>query len=254
MWSARLILMLVTSCACASEWSGTIKIYEQLQGHEVKDKDERAELEEIYQELEDRLEATNKQLKKAGPAEAGVLREDAGYLEAEMERTALERGGNVRLGRATYVIDGDRLVFNGEEARVLIDRKKGIATVIAGERKDTVKLKTPIEPRSSDDDEAGPALKAFEDLETRHTRIKAEDQEYDVVYAPSLPNVYALGMLPSTPKDSLQGTLARVPGLPMRVEGVGKGISHQWLVHSVQPGVVDKRQFRDFADETQNEK
>jgi hypothetical protein len=225
--------------ARAGEWSGTIEVVQTLSGREVKAGDRR-ELDAVTADYEGRLAAARERLKQATPSVARVLREDIGTLEAELERVALERGGTVHIGRTTYVIDGNRVFWDGDEAKVVLDHGQGRARIASGTRRDLLPLKAVPEPHMPDDREEGKPLLG---RPTVVVTIKAEDRTFTVRLIAGLPNPYAQTLLPDVDGKSLQAVLARLPGLPAEVEARDRNLVQRWTVQRIDEGHVDQGVF-----------
>jgi hypothetical protein len=233
---ARIALILaLAGVASAADWSGTFTVVQTLTGPTPAGADRRA-LEEEAKALEQRLARTREALKTATPMVARTLRQDIGHLETELERLALERGGTVTIARTRYAIAGPRIAADGDDDRVFADTAAGTAIVVRGVHRDTVALtglQQPPPPEDASDagTVAGQAAK--------RCTVRAGKDAYVVVFAPALPNPYAMTRLPEHRPDALHTALAGVPGLPLTVERALRNGVQRWTVRDLVAGPVD---------------
>ncbi len=228
------LALLFAGVASAADWSGTFTVVQTLTGPTPAGADRRG-LEEETQALEQRLTRTRDGLKTATPMVARTLRQDIGHLESELERLALERGGTVTIARTRYAIDGARIAADGDDARVTVDTAAGSAIVVSGSQRQTVALAgLSAPPAPADIADAGTVA----GQSVKRCTVRAGKESYAVVFAPALPNPYAMTRLPDHAADSLHTALAGVPGLPMTVEHQLRTGVQRWTVRDLAPGAV----------------
>jgi len=234
-----LLLALVAGCAAqAADWSGTFEVVETVAGP-APAASERKEIEESARSLEARLARARGALKTANPVVARIHRRDIGQLEAELESLALERGGTVTLGRIAYAVRGERVAADGDEARVIADGAAGTAVVVGPGRSDRVALVRTPAKAPADNTPSEPIA----GVATLRGTITIGGDPCTVIWAPELPNVYALTRIPAHGSDSLHVALAGLPGLPLAAERrTARGIQ-RWTVQKLTPGAVDDRLF-----------
>ncbi len=220
-------------------WVGTFTVVQTLTGSTPASNDRKG-LEDEARALEGRLAKTRDALKTATPMVARTLRQDIGHLETELERLALERGGTVTTARTRYVIDGPRILADGDDARVIADVAIGTAVVISGGQQETVSL-AGLKPAPSPEGVTDAGMVSGH--AAKRCTVRAGKETLTVVFAPRLPNPYAMTRLPKHGADSLHTALAGVPGLPLSVEQPQRNGVQRWTLRDLAPGPVDKQAF-----------
>lgn len=233
---AVLILLLAAALA-ASEWSGTFEVVETVAGPAPSGAD-RTEIEDLARSLEGRLAKAREALRTAAAPAARTYRKDISQLEAELQSLALERGGTVTLSRTVYTVRGDRIIADGDEARLIV--VPGRAVVAAGGRREPVELAPVPAARAPEGAADAPPVAG---VATRRGTIAIDGDPTTVVWAPGLPNVYALTRVAAQARDPVLAALAAVPGLPLEVERRTKKGVQRWTVQRLAPGAVDERAF-----------
>jgi hypothetical protein len=227
--------------AAAEAWSGTLVVEATFSGPGASAERDK-ELDKYAKSLESRLQALRARLRDATGVQARILERDVGQVEGELESIALDRGGSVSLGRKTYVVSGQRLAVDADEGRILVDREAGTATIIRGSERTSVKL-APIPPAVTPASvSVGPD--AFGSA-TEQATIDIAGEPAQVIWAASLPNIYAQERLDSQSRSRLQSALAELPGLPIEVDIHHKGGRLHWRVISCTPGAVSPTAFTD---------
>lgn len=232
------LLLALVGALHATDWSGTFEVVETVAGPAPAANDRR-EIEAAARSLEARLAKAREGAKSPSPIVARTYRQDIGQLEAELQSLALERGGTVTLGRTSYVVRGQRVAADGDEARVVADGAAGTAVVVVPGRRERVSL-VRAEPRPPAD--AAPA-EAIDGVATMRGTFTVGGDHCSVVWAPELPNVYALTQVPAQGADPLHAALAAVPGLPLEVERRSPRGIQRWTVRKLVAGPVDERQL-----------
>ena len=235
----RLPLLLVLTAGvlhAAAEWSGTFEVVETVAGP-APVAAQRREIEDAARSLEARLAKAREGAKNASPVVARTYRKDIGQLEAELQSLALERGGTVTLGRTTYAVRGQRVAADGDEARVVADGAAGTAVVQGQGKREQVNLvRTPTQVPA----DAAPGA-AVGGVATQRGTITVGNDRCAVVWAPELPNVYALTRVPAQGGDPLTAALAALPGLPLEVERRSARGLQRWTVQKLVAGPVEDR-------------
>jgi hypothetical protein len=229
------MLAAIAAPPAAEPWTGRIEIVETVGG--VERKGDQTEQDAVAKAMQERVNRLRERLKTATPTVARTLRTDLAHLEGDLERLAIERGSTAQTGRTLYAIGPARTLADGDEAKVVIDRAAGVATLSAAGRDESVRVPPPPAPRALDDAKPGPA--AF-GAPTRRGKLVVDDRVYVVTLAEGLPNPYALSLLPATAKDPLYAALASLPGLPVEVELKRNDVVRRWTVKTCEPGPVDE--------------
>jgi hypothetical protein len=197
-------------------WSGEIEIVESLSGS-AKTPADRAEFDRLIATLGGRLRWARLEVGTLPPAMAGVVRNDIGVMESELERAILARGGEpYPVGRTTYLIAQGRIRVESELATVVVDRNRGLAWIRAGGAVEERRLEPPPEAQTPVG-LPGPELFGHPSFTTVR---RIDGRDHQVTYLPGLPNPYALAALPVVGPHSgadLVSDLARIPGLPVVV-------------------------------------
>lgn len=237
-----LVLLLLTVLAAVTPavegWSGGFEVVETLTGVTVSG-DAKRDADTTARALEERVARTKEALKTAKPALAKALKQDLATLEVELEALALERGGTVVIGRTTWLVSGSTVVSDGDDGRVVADGAQGSAVIVIEGRREQVALVKPSPAQAPKDAQPGEPIGG---VSTQRGTLTVDGQAVAVVWAPDLPNVYAVTRLPSHQDKSLHGQLATLPGLPLIVERPSpKGGTLRWTVQRLAPGPIDPR-------------
>jgi hypothetical protein len=203
---------------------------------------DKAELDDYAKLVEERLARARTDLTGASSVVARTLRADIGVYQAELERIALARGGEVQIGTTIFVIDRQRVALLSDLPRLVVDRAANTALSMGADVPESVPL-APL-PTPMKIEATAPEFPLI-GLITRRIEIQAEDKKFTVLVAPSLPNPYAMCLLKATIEDpnSLRFVLATVPGMPMKIEHTSGEVTHRWVVTKIDEKVIDKTAF-----------
>lgn len=228
-----LLLLALSTVAVAADWTGAIEVAETLTGPTPTVHD-REELDELARSTEERLRRARAEVLAVPSTVARILREDIGFLEAELQRVALARGGTLRVSRTVFFLAGSRLVAESEGFRLSVDRAAGSATVAGGGASRAAALAAP--PPAPDERKAvdGPRLL---DRPTRRYQLNLAGVQHQVDIDPNLPNPWAIGLVAGAPDDLFQH-LASLPGLPMQVESRDGEVVRRLTVVAIRSGAA----------------
>lgn len=237
---AFLLSLLCWSTAWAEEaWCGTITVESTFAGVDAG-ASRAGELDGYAKALEQRLATLRERRRTADGVVERVLARDIGQLEGELEAIALDRGAWVSLGRDRYALDGTMLAMDAELGSLLIDRQAGTGRLIRGNERNVVKIAPLVEAVEPPGAVNGPA---FQGHATRTVTVDVAGSPARLVWAPGLPNIYALSRIDSQVRSKLHSVLAALPGLPVEVESQHKGGRLRWRVVELRPGPVEASVF-----------
>jgi hypothetical protein len=188
---------------------------------------DRAEVDAMWQQLEDRLRRARAELPQVPATVARVIREDIGVFEAERERVAALRGGAVVIGTRRFVWEGAHLAMVADDQRVVVDLAAGTALLAMGDQERPVTMQRVGEVRPVAE---GVAAEAIAGRAVLRFSMTIDDRQVQAFVALALPNPFR-HVVPAE-GDPLVAELARLPGLPLRV--VFKNDDYQRSIEAVR--------------------
>jgi hypothetical protein len=211
-----LIMWLSLVQAKASEmpaFSGTIRYVASIDAQH-SERGDQEELERLTRRVRERATASRIEAAAAPPPVAQVLLEDSAAWQLDLERTVLAGGGRLILGTSTLRLRDGRALMETPDGRSLADRHRGTLLMDPppANREPTL-APLPIVRT----DRMGPG-EVILGRTTDRFRVEADRQVWLVDADPTLPNGWAMVLERDEPADGLNAQLARLPGLPLRLE------------------------------------
>lgn len=246
------LLWLVAVVAGAEDtWSGVIHVIDEVRTRPAPAR-RAAELEAMIADWRRRLAGIDSRMVAAGRLERRLLREDLAVLEDAIRAAGLERGGNQTLARRTWhldrvpfdraaMVDSDcRLLITERRLRLVADRGTGATLGCdAWDSRLTARVLVPPPPVAA----GSVVIEDLLELPTRRLVLVIEGAEATIDWTPAVPNPYAVALDRDQVEGSMTHTLARVPGLPLRISRPLEAGFVLTRVLRVEPGPVDPERF-----------